>query len=377
MSEAWQQLMGNNIELDPEDRMESQHFQLCAVHAINHLLQEEKVIWEPRIPTMYISSSENVNYVNNAPHAWTCACNHTNPSNEESCAACHTAQPAHRNNDRLGHAYNISGANVSDDAKDPMDYDTLINIHKYCANKLLDLQATQKEPGKNTLPEPETLLNTFPESVCQFTGGHQGMIPFDFIGDILERTLHHTVIRPKTIDNDVIIDAVQEDDTLGVLLNLGGGHYTTICKYFKSCIVDDERKYAYIDSIYNDNEGGVNCVTAAELNQLLTDIAAFGQTVYAVLVVKSTADSYESKAKTRQESGEFNVSAPENNINHNSAKNKQKAAAAAAFNGGTRRNKTRKFARSSSSSKRKTPSKGGKRKTPCSGVKPKTRRKQN
>lgn len=385
MSEAWQALMGNNIELDPEDRLESQRFQLCAVHAINNLLQEEKIIWEPRIPTLYISSSENIDYVDEAPHAWTCTCSHKNPSDLAECEICHEQQPAHRNDDRLGHAFNaessmpdanVSGANVSGaklSEKDPMNFDTLINVHKYCASKLLDLQATQKEPGKNTLPAPETLLNIFPESVCQFTGGHQGMIPFEFIGDILETTLHHKVIRPKTLDNDTIIDAVQEDDTLGVVLNLGGGHYTTICKYFRSCISDEERKYAYIDSIYNDNEGGVNCVTAAELNQLLTDIAGFGQNVYAVLIVKSTPDSYESTAKSRQESGDFNVSAPENNSNNNSAKNKQKAAAAAAFNGGARRNKTRKFG----SSRKSSISSKSKRKTRVGGSKRKTRRKQN
>jgi hypothetical protein len=255
-----------------------------------------------------------------------------------------------------------------------MNFDTLINIHKYCANKLVDLQGIQTENGKPA-PEPQELLNTFQESLCQFTGGHQGMIPFDFIGDILEMVLHHTVIRPQSLDNDTIIDAVQEDDTLGVVLNLGGGHYTTICKYFKSCISDKKRKYAYIDSIYDDNKGGVSCVTASELNQLLTDIADFGQNVYAVLIVKSTSDSYMSTAKARQDSGEFNVPNAENNNNNaaeqsnsnNNTKKNQASAAAAAFNGGGGKRKTRTI-----SGKRKTPCSGGKRKTPCSGGKPKT-----
>jgi len=377
MSEAWQSLMGNNIELDPEDRLESQRFQLCAVHAINHLLQEEKIIWEPRIPALYISSSDNVDYVDDAPHAWTCVCKHKNPSDVAECEECQEQQPAHRNDDKLGHAFNNEPeAEAEAEAKDPMKFDTLINVHKYCANRLVDLQGIQTENGKPA-PEPQDLLNNFSESLCQFTGGHQGMIPFDFIGDIFEIVLHHKVIRPQSLDNDTIIDAVQEDDTLGVVLNLGGGHYTTICKYFKSCISDDERKYAYIDSIYDDNKGGVNCVTASELNQLLTDIAAFGQNVYAVLIVKSTPDSYESTAKARQESGEFNVPEAENNnaeeqSNNNNTKKKQAAAAAAAFNGGGKR-KTRGGKRKTRGGKPKT--RGGKPKT--GGGKRKTRRKQN
>jgi hypothetical protein len=380
MSEAWQELKGNNIDLDPEDRLESQRFQLCAVHAINHLLQEEKIIWEPRIPALYISSSENIDYVDDASHAWTCTCTHKNPSDVAECEECHKKQPAHRSNNRLGHAFNTEAKAEAEaeggeaKEKDPMNFDTLINIHKYCANKLVDLQGIQTENGKPP-PEPQELLNTFQESLCQFTGGHQGMIPFDFIGDILEMVLHHTVIRPQSLDNDTIIDAVQEDDTLGVVLNLGGGHYTTICKYFNTCISDKKRKYAYIDSIYDDNKGGVSCVTASELNQLLTDIADFGQNVYAVLIVKSTPDSYKSTAKARQDSHEFNVPEPENNnnaaeqsnSNNNNTKKNQASAAAAAFNGGGKR-KTRTI-----SGKHKTPCSGGKPKTPCSGGKPKTR----
>ena len=363
MSEAWQALMGNNIELDPEDHLEPQRLQLCAVHAINHLLQEVKIVWEPRIPALYFSSSDKQDYVDEAPHAWTCTCTHKNPSDVAECEECQAQQPAHRNDDRLGHALNTAEAEADADAeaKDPMDYDTLINVHKYCANRLVDLQGIQTENGKPA-PDLQGLLVNFPESLCQFTGGHQGMVPFDFIGDILEIVLHHKVIRPQTLDNDTIIDAVQEDDTLGVLLNLGGGHYTTICKYFKTCMSDEERKYAYIDSIYDDNKGGVNCVTASELNQLLTDIAGFGQNVYAVLIIKSTPESYVSMAKTRQESGEFNVPDAENNnnaveqsnSNNNNAKKKQTAAAAAAFNGGGKRM-----------------TRGGKRKT--RGGKPKTR----
>jgi hypothetical protein len=238
---------------DDENHIENQEGSLCGKHAINHILQEEKIVLRNDINSQFINKTTNLQ----AP-----------------------------------------------DDSNPKLPNIQLNLFKYCG---IIEHMTAWSLGMS----PYTYRTT---DIDPNTGENQYMPTCDknyqnltFLGvEHLLRILGYETISnhlDKT-SNDKKDEfwtnfSVQLEDSnlLGVIINLGGNHYTAISTYLKNCdtwqLIDHDiksAKFSYIDSIGAE----VHCFTMLELIQhlIIRDIEA-------VIYVYDKAGAYASVAARR------------------------------------------------------------------------------
>lgn len=232
MSTVWQ----NNFP----QYIEPQVGLLCGKHAINHILQEEKITFQSVSPNSIYSGL----YVNK-----------------------------------------LTGTLAPDDSIAKTDNNIQLNLYALCDRFLL------KAANETQMSVANFKRTVDPRELCD--SNHQN-IPFSLISNIFQILGYDRESdRPNKAGFwDVFEAKLSRPNTLGVVLNLGAGHYTAISKFLKSC----KDNYAYIDSI----PAGSPLVRCKNLAEMVTYVKRLP--VEAVIYVFDKDDAYPSVAVRRMRS---------------------------------------------------------------------------
>ncbi len=217
---------------------EHQELDLCAKHAMNHLLQEEKTVWKPDSPKLYIR-------------------------------------------------------HFGSKTNDPMSNGVKINLSTYCKNKMhynMSLRMGMRARNLKSTAEKDDL--------CE----DDGMLPYPAIQLILSESLNYETRTYYNLQKDeqAFKDEMKKNNVLGAIINLGNYHYTAITKFSKYCnswYQENEGKpafrglYHYVDSV---GQGNKNICGPIEV--IIKQIKPKAPTI---LVVYATQKSYDSIAKQR------------------------------------------------------------------------------
>jgi hypothetical protein len=207
------------------DLLERQTLLLCGKHAINHVLQEEKLDWRPKNPQLLLTGSRN-----------------------------------------------------------PLNRDTRINLARFCDTYFAYFRAVHQIPA---------------DADCDLINGN---ISSDVIQILFTNMLQYSVDAVYfSVDRTASLRKVQagleRKDCLGVVINIGGYHWTAISQYLNSCRKRhngrlEKFKWAYIDSqapsIYECSDS---------LAELLKKYG--GNFVQAILIYNRPRESYYSVAAER------------------------------------------------------------------------------
>lgn len=170
---------------------ERQLRRLCGKHAINHVLQEEKIVWFPK--------------------------------------------------GAGSHKLFFGGTN-------PMDTKTKVNIHNYCRwrlNKIYRRSATYKFS--------RSVAKQLTEDDCNdSTGNFQANVLFNLFDELLKYKT--SMYWPTAKNFDEIITDIEDHRTLGAVINVPD-HWIAISRYFNGCHTGSTNKKAYkwalLDSLKN------------------------------------------------------------------------------------------------------------------------------
>ena len=228
--------MSINFEDTSPNYMEDQKLLLCAKHAINTILQEEKLIWNLGLPLYY-------NKTTKAP------------------------------------INNINPALIKRKT-------TQLNLYKFCDNYPTRLATQSGQNLKNAL----TTLTA--EDKCDM---QKGMVPFEGLHFIL-RDLGYRTESASRLDT---LAKFKEPNLLGAIFNLGGGHYTALSLFLKACkswTRNATRRltsvsYSYVDSY---PKATVKCLTDASILTFLKTLP-----ISAIIYVYYNPVSYDSISTLR------------------------------------------------------------------------------
>jgi len=233
--------MAVNFQDAKADYSEAQVSLLCGKHAINNILQEEKLVWEPSKPLLIDKKTKEV-------------------------------------------------ANIF---TNPMFVQTQLNLHKFCElypARVAEASHQSLENAKATFTKTD---------LCDMANGNVPLEGLNFILNDLQFRTERESIPDKGIINDAsIAKMIKNDNLLGVIFNLGKGHYTALSKFLKKCKswTRNETKrltsvsYSYMDSVPNT----VECKSNDELGPFLK-----GLKISAILYIYWNGASYPSVSVRR------------------------------------------------------------------------------
>jgi hypothetical protein len=244
---------------------EPQESALCGKHAINHVLQEEKFIWDPDTPTIYVpplpdgmSPTEHVKNKDTKINVYT-ACNEFEGWQKEQWFKMGL-------DERLA----IFQREMAIDT-DPKDYEKDEDFKKMKTQQL-ELRAKYKNLSWEDALKAYTAdikieaFKTYErlqlEKPCQFDGDYYGNMVVEFFerwGNILGLKGFTTSIGslyPEYIESmkNILRVQLKKPEFLGVMLSVPG-HYTAIVMYDGTCEPtrkdkkEAERTYLYVDSM--------------------------------------------------------------------------------------------------------------------------------
>jgi hypothetical protein len=223
------------------DHLEVQHLLLCGVHAINHLLQEKKLVWNPEEPRLLVPMARSKN------------------------------------------------------PKDPKDNHTRINMSRFCdiqVNEALKAGIPRHSiescnPAKGNIPA-DIIVN-----LLRFLDYDTDDTPF-----VSEAESKSQFVRAARFK-------MQKAGFLGMIVNIGRYHWTALTPYLNSCWDRNagtgrlsSRKYAYVNSLPDEKgETTRKCIETLEaIETYLRSLKGLERMIF----VYSKDTSYNSIAKQRQ-----------------------------------------------------------------------------
>jgi hypothetical protein len=233
--------MAVNFQNTKADYSEAQVSLLCGKHAINNILQEEKLVWEKDKPLLIDRKTKE-------------------------SATVFTS---------------------------PMFSQTQLNLHKFCELYPARVAQASQQSLENA---QATMTKT---DLCDMANGNVPLEGLNFIlRDLQFRTERESIPDGATIKDALIEKMTKNDNLLGVIFNLGRGHYTALSKFLKKCkswTRNATRRltsvsYSYIDSIPNT----IECKSKADLGPFLK-----GLKISAVLYIYWNPASYSSVSVRR------------------------------------------------------------------------------
>jgi hypothetical protein len=227
---------------------EDQKDSLCAKHAINHILQEEKIVWIPNNDNLYINKSDS-----------------TGTRSEQ-----------------------------------VMTKDVAINLWEFCGVSDAEARASvEAEPGEAACKGNGNLAFDRIPSLIRLLG-------YDIVLSGKDRAdALYSEKKPKRLFMAQLMAKISNICVLGAVLNLGKSHYTAIVKNARGCKSDlkgdstgkvvTDFGYAYMDS--NGPKGRFigYCGTSDELETYLNTLP-----IVACLFISDRANAYESVAASRR-----------------------------------------------------------------------------
>ena len=233
--------MALNFQDKLGDYSEAQVDLLCGKHAINNILQEEKLVWD----------TENPLLVN------------TTLTKKDGTKIEFTSPIQHKQ--------------------------VKINLYKFC-----ELYPSRLAASSGQSPENAARTLTVRDK-CNMI---KGMIPFEGLGFIL-KDLNFRPEYERRLTEASIVKMTKPDNLLGVIFNLGEGHYTALSKFLRKCKswTRNETKrltsvsYSYMDSA---SANIIECLSNAQLFPFLNKLP-----ISAILYVYHFPGSYESLSVKR------------------------------------------------------------------------------
>lgn len=233
--------MAVNFQNTKADYSEAQVSLLCGKHAINNILQEEKLVWDPTKPLLIDRKTKEAATVFTSP----------------------------------------------------MFIQTQLNLHKFCELYPARVAQASQQSLENA---QATMTKT---DLCDMANGNVPLEGLNFIlRDLQFRTERESIPDKATIKDADIEKMTKNDNLLGVIFNLGKGHYTALSKFIKKCkswTRNESRRltsvsYSYIDSVPNT----IVCKSNAELGPFLK-----GLKISAILYIYWNPASYPSVSVRR------------------------------------------------------------------------------
>lgn len=274
--------------------VEPQKSALCGKHAINHILQEEKFIWDKKISTIYVPPVPfGVNPTDHVKDSGTkinvyAACKEFEMYQKEHWASMGLEE-------RLAIFTRDMTLDVDpDDYKAPEDFVIVKKQQtelreKYGKLEWADALKAYTDDSKQDAFQTYEALQL--EKPCQFGKKHYGNMVIEFFqrwGSILGLkgfTAAIGSLYPDFVENmiDILRVQLKKPEFLGAMLSLPG-HYTAIVMYDSDCepkrkVGDKEPTYLYIDSmaVEMDETGeckkGITCYTETKLIDVLRDLS--------------------------------------------------------------------------------------------------------
>lgn len=240
------------LEFDgPDDYFEKQVSSQCAKHAINHILQENKIVYKKppfRVGAVNVS----------------------------------------------GKYINKTTKEVAPDNSNPLDPNIQLNLYTICDEYDL-LQAITS--GYNNVKN--YIRGSDPEERCDKK--HENL-PFEGIVQILSDMNYSTFFQyEKSRSLEEFQLRIRDPSLLGIILNKGGGHYVAISKFLKSkpqwevmANGVNIKNLAYIDSVTSSAIVTPDMYTIEEMFLVLN-----GVNIYASIFIYAKEDSYRSVAVQR------------------------------------------------------------------------------
>jgi hypothetical protein len=228
--------MAVNFQDKKGDYSEAQVSLLCGKHAINNILQEEKLVWDKDKPLLIDRK---------------------------------TKEPATV-------------------FTNPLFYQTQLNLHKFCMSYPARLAAASQQSLENA----EKTMTV--KDKCNMD---KGMIPFEGLSFILKDLQFRTEYEGRLTEGSVG-KMTKPDQLLGVIFNLGEGHYTALSKFLKTCkswTRNAQKRlssvsYSYMDSVPNT----IKCLRNEQLGGFLQTLPISG-----ILYVYYNPTSYPSLSVKR------------------------------------------------------------------------------
>jgi len=221
------------------DHLEVQNLLLCGIHAVNHLLQEKKLLWDPEDPRLIIPRAK------------------------------------------------------SKDPKDPKDNHNRINMVKFC-----DLQtkgALAEGIPRNAIVSCDPATGNIPADTI--------VNLLNFLEYNVDNTPFISTAEKKTQFIRAARFKMAKPEFLGMIVNIGKYHWTALTPYLNSCWSRNDtgrlrsQRYAYINSL-PDRNGQVSRACIDTLDDIETYLRAL-RGLERIIFVYSTETSYNSIAEQR------------------------------------------------------------------------------
>ena len=265
---------------------EAQSGNLCGKHAINHLLQEPKIIWE-KSPDLYIVNGDSYTQLN---------------------------------------LYQLCNEVRKD------------FIHTYMEHGVLSDENVEKilEPGNPSLYKSLEKKYGFTK-VCD---AKQSNISFDGVNHILSTKLNydtiyeftdkeeHAPFKPK--DETMIREQLNDSTLLGMILNINNNHYTAVTTHLAGC---PPGTFSYFDS-QTPFDSSTDCYDEDGLLEMLSDIH-----IGAIIFVRDKKGAYASVTATRRRMAQSSSSAQAASPTKAANSPTKASKAASPKKGGTRKHK--------------------------------------
>lgn len=254
---------------------------LCGQYSINHILQEEKCVWQPGQPRLIGAAGAAVDPMDPRVkiNLWALCQEYERIVRSEALEKHVEGEYTQIQNWLQGRVSRITNAEVS--ARTPIAEIRRLQA-KYnsnLSNYRKTFEGKSESEAKAIIRASATPQNTFvePESLCKMDDALPGMLPiqmFDLLLPMLNFA-YESIYRVEDFGaaggetvHDRVIKKFREEcerrDLLGVVL-LGHGHYVAVVKYSGNC------KYTLIDSLFcKQTHAPVSCLSLEEILPKIT-----------------------------------------------------------------------------------------------------------
>jgi hypothetical protein len=221
------------------DHLEVQHLLLCGIHAVNHLLQEKKLVWNPEDPRLLVPMARSKN-------------------------------PA-----------------------DPKDNYNRINMIKFCESQ--KNEAIKAGIPKNAIESCNPASGNIPSDIIvnllKFLGYNVDNSPYVSSAEKIRQFIRAARFK------------MAHRDFLGIIVNIGKYHWTALTPFLNSCWSRNDtgrlrsRRYAYINSLPDKNgHAKRECIdTLDDIETYLRSLKGLERIIF----VYSSTTSYNSIAQKR------------------------------------------------------------------------------
>ncbi len=253
-----EQPLKNNIPTTPY--REKQSMQLCAKHAINHLLQEEKTVWVPNKGFLLTNTLENTDETTSAKdpnikiNLWN-YCSQRGNYEKQKTKNDYINENAEKIHKQMSVKPTINDSYYTDPKYPKRITEFTSDLQKWEINYNLYGNKTLEEIKEKL---NETYVNNTLDDLDEGGIGcnmSSGMLPFAWFDSLIMEVLGYTYVEINDENyKEFINDALKDPNFLGAIINKGGYHYISspqfsnfICTYILADSLNEDIYTCYLD----------------------------------------------------------------------------------------------------------------------------------